>query len=201
MNLAEFCKLKSIKPKGILHVGACMLEEAQHYKDLGVDRVIWVEALPHDPARRARAAEFGHELHEFTPLSDRIETVSLRVASNIVSSSILPFKRHSEIYPDIIVKDEIPAITQRGDKLFNYFPPEIDAMCVDVQGAELKVLKGMGMLLDQINVIYAEVNLRELYDGCVLKDELSTWLKQQGFVNQEFFPVHLEEWEEGAFWR
>lgn len=201
LTFSQICKERGIKPTGILHVGGCMLEEAQDYKDLGVEKVIWVEAQPPDKRRQERAAQFGHELYEFTALSDRMETVSLRIASNLVSSSILPFQRHSAIYPDIVVTNEIPMVTSRGDEVFRGGLDGIDTLVLDVQGSELQVLNGLGKLLDGIQRVYAEVNLKELYTGCALRPKMEEWMREKGFGNQEFFPVHLEEWGEELFWR
>lgn len=203
MTFPELAKIHGFKPKGILHVGAAMLEEAQDYKDMGVDTVVWVEAQPPNKQRQARAAEFGHQLYEFIPLSDKMERVSLRITSNEVSSSILPLKRHSSIYPDIFVTEEVPLITMRADNLFQggLLPAAVDTLVLDVQGAELKVLNGMGNLLKQIQRVWAETNLKELYEGCVLKPQLDAWMLEHGFEYQEFHPVHLEEWGESLYRR
>lgn len=202
-NLKELSEKHSFKPTGILHVGASELNEAQLYKDMGVRTVIWVEALPHEDRRSAKAKEFGHVLFQACPFSDQQEIVEFQVTSNEVSSSILPLKRHAEVYPDIFVKKTLTMMTFRADFWFELygFPEEIDTIVIDVQGAELKVLRGMGKLLDQIQRAFLEVNLKEMYDGCVLKPELDDWMAKAGFVNSEFYPVHDEEWGEGYWWR
>lgn len=202
-NLKELSEKHGFKPTGILHIGAAMLNEAELYKELGVERVIWVEALPHDEARAARAESFGHVLYENLPLSDNTEFVWFQAASNWVSSSMLPFKRHAEVYPDITVKKLVPMIAVRAEDFFEWIPlpPEIDTLVIDVQGAELKVLRGMGKVLDQMKRCFLEVNLKEMYDGCVLKPELDDWMAKAGFGNSEFYPVHDDEWGESYFWR
>lgn len=190
------------KPTGILHVGAAMLEEAEVYHQLVGEKVMWVEAQPHSPLRKERADKFGQILFENVPFSDKTEPVILSITNNEVSSSILPLKRHSEIYPDIVVTQALRAYAARADDFFEAgLPSDINTLVLDVQGAELKVLKGMGKLLDQIEWIWAEVNLKELYEGCVLKPELDHWLAQHGFPLQEFFPVHHGEWGESLYRR
>lgn len=201
-NLKELSEKHGFKPTGILHIGASELNEAQIYKDMGVSKVIWVEALPHDEKRENKAKEFGHELFEHLPLSDKCECIEFYVSNNEVSSSMLPFKRHAEVYPDIVVKKKLRMMTVRADTLFGKgLPPEIDTLVIDVQGAELKVLEGMGKLLEQIQRAFLEVNLKEMYSGCVLKPELDDWMAKAGFGNSEFYPVHDEEWGEGFWWR
>ena len=57
-----------------------------------------------------------------------------------------------------------------------------DFLNMDIQGAELKCLKGFERNLGMINAIYAEVNEKELYAGCALLPELDAWLSEHGFV-------------------
>lgn len=201
MTIKEIFTQRGIKPGGILHVGAAMLEEAQDYKDMGVETVIWVEAAPEDQTRYERACLFGHVLYDECALGEENGKATFRVASNGHSSSILPFARHSQLYPDIIVTEEIEVPMYRADHLFKHFPPEIDTLVLDVQGAELMVLKGMGKLLEQIKWIHAEVSLTELYQGQALKPALDQWLKEHGFPRSEFFEVHISEWGEEIFYR
>jgi FkbM family methyltransferase len=201
--LRDICRERCFKPNGILHVGASMLEEAEQYRDeLGVKTVIWVEAQPHSERRSERAKWFDQVLYEQTPFSDKTEVVELRFASNEVSSSILPFKRHSEIYPDIVVTKTIPVVAVRADEfLVGRWPIEIDTLVLDVQGAELKVLKGLGELLTQIKLAWIETNLNELYEGCPLQPELDDWMAKHGFPNRDFQEIHKDEWGECAWWR
>lgn len=202
--LCDVCADHGIKPTGILHVGAAMLEEAEQYRDMGVKKVIWVEADKPSKRRQARAHEFGHDLFEYTALSDKREGVEFRVASNEASSSILPFARHSVIYPDIVVSESRPMFSERADEVFKdeyALPIEIDTLVLDVQGAELKVLRGMGKLLDQIKTAWLEINATELYTGCALRPDIEMWMRDKGFVNSDFQWVHQEEWGEELFWR
>lgn len=202
MTLKELSEKHGFVPTGILHVGAGMLEEAEQYRDMGVKTVIWVEALPHDDKRSARAKEFGNTLYEQCPLSDRMENVILLVASNSCSSSIMPFLRHSEIYPEVVVTNQYILCSFRGDQFLAYrFPPEIDTLVVDVQGAELRVVRGLGELMERIKRAWIEVNLKEQYEGAVLKPELDDWMAKSGFVNNEFYPAHPDEFGDSFYWR
>jgi hypothetical protein len=53
---------------------------------------------------------------------------------------------------------------------------------IDVQGYELEVFKGAVKTLEIIDIIYAEINLEELYKDCVLVDELDAFLRKFGFI-------------------
>jgi hypothetical protein len=47
----------------------------------------------------------------------------------------------------------------------NCLPDEIDALVVDVQGAEYRVLLGAGQYLENIGLVECEVSLRSIYQG------------------------------------
>lgn len=58
----------------------------------------------------------------------------------------------------------------------------IDFIHMDVQGAELLVLKGAGPKISDITSIWLEVSDEELYKNQVLKNELEKFLLENGFV-------------------
>lgn len=59
---------------------------------------------------------------------------------------------------------------------------EIDIMWVDVQGAELMVLDGLGDKIAKTKVIATEVGVSDLYHGGAGLKELHTYLTQRGFM-------------------
>ncbi len=54
-------------------------------------------------------------------------------------------------------------------------------MNFDIQGAEIKALKGAECVLPFANALYMEVNVEELYKGCGLLPEMDAYLKERGF--------------------
>jgi hypothetical protein len=63
---------------------------------------------------------------------------------------------------------------------------DLDFLNIDLQGAELKALKGMGDRLNQFKWAYLEVNWEELYKGCALFTEVEAYLGDFGFRVAEF---------------
>jgi len=49
---------------------------------------------------------------------------------------------------------------------------------MDVQGYEMKVLKGAIKTLESIKYVYCEINTVEMYEGCPLVEELDEFLGQ-----------------------
>lgn len=66
----------------------------------------------------------------------------------------------------------------------------VDAVWADIQGSELSALKGMGKLLDDVKVIFLEVEFKEMYKGQPLYDEIDTFLKGKGFKQVWIKKVH-----------
>jgi FkbM family methyltransferase len=57
----------------------------------------------------------------------------------------------------------------------------IDAMKMDVQGAELDILKGASTALETVRMLVAEVHLNKMYDGAALFGEVDGFLREHGF--------------------
>jgi hypothetical protein len=74
-----------------------------------------------------------------------------------------------------------------------------DFLNVDVQGAELFVLRGMGELINQFKWVYLEVNKAHLYVGCPLVEELDQYLANFGLVRVETMWAGNTNWGD-ALW-
>jgi FkbM family methyltransferase len=58
---------------------------------------------------------------------------------------------------------------------------EIDLMWMDLQGAEVHALQGLGDLLTRVKIIYTEVEYKQMYHGQPLGQELRDLLISRGF--------------------
>ena len=64
--------------------------------------------------------------------------------------------------------------------------PELDMIKIDVQGAELDVFKGAGQRLDDVLVIWTEVEFLPLYENQPLFSDVDQYLRQRGFMFHTF---------------
>jgi len=167
----------TINLKGILHVGAHQCEENDAYLAEGVkqDDIFWVEAN----SKIAKTLTLPNVIT--AAVSDVIETVTFNVTNNGQSSSILPLKDHSIVHPEVHVVSTESMVTQRLEDIIRERGIRANFLNLDIQGAELKALKGLGPYIDQFDCIYTEVNTRELYAGCALLPQLDDWLRWHGF--------------------
>ena len=102
-----------------------------------------------------------------------------------LSSSIYSLKDHKKIWKRVSMVDKVKMRSITLDTLFQkekLNPEEYDAMVVDVQGAELLVLKGAKNLLKHLTFIMVEVADFDAYDGCVKLPEMNKFMNDNGFI-------------------
>jgi FkbM family methyltransferase len=188
--LIDFRKLfpkYGIQPKGILHVGANVGEEAPVYDELGIKNVQWVEANPYICEKlRLNVEPLGHKWYNFAA-GDQNENIMLHESNNgSQSSSILDLGTHKVAHPEVHYLRDIPVQMRRIDDVFTpYSLIDVDFLNMDIQGAELKALKGMGEFLKYFKWAYLEVNKEELYKGCALVQDIDTYMLGFGFKRVE----------------
>jgi FkbM family methyltransferase len=185
--LRDLSERYGLAPSGVLHVGAHEGQEADTYDELGYHPIFWVEAdgevvrvLEENVGRRP-----GHHVVDAL-CADEERTVTFYRANNGQSSSILEFGTHAREHPKVVYVGHEPREATTVDALLSAGRiGRCGFMNLDVQGAELMVLRGAVRFLDSVDSIYTEVNKRELYKGCALIPELDAYLKALGFKRVE----------------
>jgi FkbM family methyltransferase len=99
------------------------------------------------------------------------------------SSSLLPAtQRQVEAFPETVEVDELVVEVRRLDELIAAADlPQPILMKIDVQGAELDVLRGAPRLLDGVCEILVECSLVELYAGQPRLDDTILFAREQRF--------------------
>ncbi len=64
-----------------------------------------------------------------------------------------------------------------------------DYLKMDIQGAELMVLRNSGSVLDDVGVIHIEVEFMQLYKNQPLFADVAQYLRERGFMFHRFFPI------------
>jgi hypothetical protein len=77
------------------------------------------------------------------------------------------------------------------DIIYKY-PIEYNFLNLDIQGAELKALKGMEEYLHKVDYIYTEVNADYVYKNCALINEVDDYLINFGLhrVETQIYPEY-----------
>ena len=173
-----------IKPKGVLHVGANVGEEAPIYLELGIRKQVWIEANPEIYEKLCANIVSNYQAIAYNyAAGDETKEVTLHISNNASqSSSILALGTHKTQHPDVhYIKDiKVPMI-----RLDTFTFPDCDFLNMDIQGFELKALKGMGEMLKQFKWAYLEVNKTEVYEGCGLIEDIDFYLGAFGFNRVE----------------
>ncbi len=184
LDLSTLISDFELQIEGILHIGAHHAEELDLYESLGVRKVIWLEGNPstyEQLAIRIKGKE-GHNAFNLLVSDKEGEEVAFNIASFSQSSSILEFGNHKRSYPDITTTEHVMLKTVRLDKFFPKGLKGINFVNLDIQGAELMALIGMGHLLTSIDYVYLEVNLIHVYKGCARLHQIDQYLGLNGFV-------------------
>jgi len=113
--------------------------------------------------------------------------------SNSESSSLYKLGSHAEYFPSIIPTREYKVVTSRLDQIISS-SEKIDFINLDIQGAELQALFGLGKLIDTVTEIYTEVNKGEVYKECAKVWEIDDYLNSLGFKRI------ATRWAKGADW-
>jgi FkbM family methyltransferase len=204
-DLAALAKRHGIKVRGAVHVGAHLGEEAEIYRKLGVPRMVLIEANPKLCAQlRARFSDDPTIVIINRAIADTAGKRVLHVTNATQSSSLLPLGRHAEVYPQIVAQESIEVDCARLDDVLGEVgekAAEYNILNIDVQGAELLVLKGAERILESIDLINAEVNFAELYEGCAQIDEIDDFLEQRGFVRVELACPYHHTWGDAVYLR
>lgn len=201
-NLERFWGIRS--PSKIIHVGAHEAEELGEYERLqwGSTKVVWVEALPEKAAelRKILAGRPHHEVHCVAAWNVSDDDLTFRVTSNSQSSSAFPLQDHQLVYPEIRVARTIELRSTALADLDLWDEQASDTFLnLDVQGAELNVLQGIGDRLVECQAVYCEVNTRELYQGAPLLSDIDKYMEKLGFSRVDIIVLRRFGWGDALY--
>lgn len=182
----------NINPTGVLHIGASEGQEAEVYDQLGIKKMVFIEAIPDVFLKLKQHISRYPDALALNACISNVDgqKVKFNISNNDgQSSSMLEFGTHSEEHPTVKFIDQIECTTTRIDTLFDTelvdLIDRLDFLNIDLQGCELLALQGMGDLLKQFKWAYLEVNQQELYKGCALIGEVDQYMKSFGFERVE----------------
>jgi FkbM family methyltransferase len=177
----ELIQNYNIRPKNILHVGAHLAEESPNYDKYFNVPIVWIEAQPQLCLKLKKFLDpKKNTIIQACILDKDDEIVSFNLSSNSQSSSILNFGTHSVNYPDVKVTEKLNFKSKKLETILR--SREVpDFINLDIQGVELKAIKSLGSLINNVNVIYTEVNKREVYEKCDLIEDMDIFLTSKGF--------------------
>ncbi len=167
---------------GVLHIGAHLGLESEEYASRGKS-VIWVEADPvtFKKLNENIALHKNQSAYNLVLGDQKREIEFFRASNGSQSSSIFSFSKENS-FKNVTTSEVLSLSMSRLDENFTANELEsFDHWVIDVQGAELLVLRGAGELLAICRTLFIECSKSEYYNGGVQWNELHTHLKSQGF--------------------
>lgn len=172
--------------RGVVHVGANRGQERRKYARRRLP-VVWVEPIPEVFELLERnIAGFERQRAIRALVSDTDgATVKFNIADNGGrSSSMLELTGHRDVWPHVDFSHSIELETVTLPTLLVREKVELtgfDALVMDTQGAEMKVLRGAAPILDRFTWIKAELFGFEAYAGACQRPEVDAFLAGHGF--------------------
>lgn len=182
-TLKELISLYQLDIRGVIHIGAHVGQEYDEYVACGIKNMMFFEPLknsysklikklPEDDRIRAYNIALGNETGT--------RVMFVETCNQGMSSSLLEPKHHLKQYPHITFNNREEVTIDKLDNI-DFDHSLFNMINIDVQGFELEVFRGGTITLDSIEVIRTEVNIAEMYKGCVLLAELDLFLAGHGF--------------------
>jgi len=170
-----------VRPNGVLHVGAHSGQEFDGYHANEFGRVLWVEAQESlIPDLVNKVCGVGDRVFNAVVWSESGVELDFKIANNSQSSSLFEFQDHKDFHPEVSFVSHELVRTVRLDDLIPENEP-FNMVNLDIQGAELEALEGLGARLDHVFWVYCEVNRTQLYAGIALVGEIDDFLQSAGF--------------------
>lgn len=161
--------------------------------------VLWIEANSEVfPVLQAAISSYPRQKAISHLVTDQAgQEVTFKIANNDgQSSSIFNLAEHKKMWPEIEYCSEQKHITTTIDALCEageIDPALYDVMVLDVQGAELMVLKGAAKSLRHIRFIRLEAADFNAYEGAPTREVISGYLKSCGYDEIQADPFEHKE--------
>ena len=180
------------KVRGVIHVGAHIGQEYNEYiETFGKIKTYWFELIPkiyNELLENLKGNEDVFCYNVALGENNGLSKIYLDDGNYHQSSSLLKPKEHQNIYPHIKFSEE-NSINILVQTLDYYNISDCNMLVLDTQGFELNVLKGSVTTLNNIDYIFTEFSLIELYEGCPSLQDLDNFLNPYGFVRKETWNV------------
>jgi FkbM family methyltransferase len=205
MQIQPFQVIKELglpSPRGVLQVGASYGQEMGWFVDNGITAGVFIEPLPEPFAALSATCR---QLPNFIAVNALCaettgERVHFHVASNGgMSSSMLAPANHLREFDFVRFEHTLELVTNRLDHVLAFLQQhghgaacaQLDLLYMDTQGAELKVLRGAGAVLQRMRYVVTEVTRNRMYDGAPQLSDLVAFLEPEGFtLNNVNFDRH-----------
>lgn len=207
--LAYLYKWFGVTPEGVLQIGANYGQEVKKFTTEGIRYGVFVEPLPHAFQELKNAVLKNSDFVAINALcaadagQEKVFFVSEQAGG---SSSMLKPTGHLDIHPEVAFNNELILRTSTVDEIIKNLCIEgherivnkLDLLYIDVQGAELDVLKGAKEFLSKAKFVFAEVSHGGLYEGDTSIKPILEFLEEHNF-KLAFAYINKHGWGDALF--
>lgn len=202
MIVSHYLNKIGYRPRGIVHVGAHLADEMEHYIECEPNLIVWIEAFP-------KYANYIRGLIQ----NSNFDKTSQKVIEALVADSdgdkrdFFVFSNEgasSSIFRSTaLLRETWPGVKETGEKLSlttsrldtalmanGVNAKDIDVLVFDIQGAEALAIKGAGVYLDSAMFVETEVSRASIYEGAPLVDEVISLMEARSFYPCTPIPWH-----------
>jgi len=210
MNDYKYLKENDVRLSGVIHVGAHRGENLGEHEALGANKIVWVEANPDvykellvtlenstldNKTFCVACSDVDDEQVEFHIIYG--EDAGHMVGNKGCSSLLKPVGKFESWHRETITQDTITldSLLSRN----NLDPKDYQLLEIDVQGAELLVLKGASTVLENVTYVSTEVTHYDPdYEGNAMFDTVKAFLNNAGFVHVDT-KLYEANWGDALF--
>jgi FkbM family methyltransferase len=201
-DLKLLCEKYKFIPNGIIHCGAHLAEEKIVYNSLFINNVVWIEANKKlvDSMKMMDSLKNDIIVNELL-WNNSDEELFFYITNNMQSSSILELDKHRLYHPEVEVEKKVKIKTKKLDDIIDEYKININNynfLNLDLQGVELKVIKGFNKNIKHIDYIYTEINTGEVYKNCDKLYEMDEYLQEKNFQRVEL-NIGTAEWGDAFY--
>ena len=190
---------------GVLHVGAHTMQELDDYRKLNIpeEKMYWIEGNPDVVQEMRHRRDKCKYIEAVISEVDGVD-VKFNISSNQgQSSSILELGTHVTLHPGISYVKSFTTKTKTLNTVCseNYIKPgDFNMLNIDLQGAELLALRGLGGdFFEHIQYIELEINNEYVYKDCALVGQLDDFLVPLGFTRRFTYWIKDTAWGEAVY--
>lgn len=178
LDFSKIVKKYSVKADGCIQAGCHFAEEHPEYVKAGIKKFVYIE--PCAAAFKVLRNKFSahHHIQLFNVACGEVECEQVMYTGSQnhgQSNSLLKMSKHHQIHPGITLPNTELVTVKRLDSL-GLANKGYQLLVMDCQGFENRVLKGATETLKQINYVYTEVNVDEVYENCARVEEIDSLL-------------------------
>jgi FkbM family methyltransferase len=182
--------------KSVIHCGAHLAQERYYYESIGAEKIVWIEGSPvifegltqslnNDLVGRklkAKHVPINALLYSEDGIKIKLHGFSNNGESNSIFRAADAFKARWPLISETGIDDQLVSTTL--DTIFQSDESGgVDLLVLDLQGAEIEVLRGGLQTLTAAKAVICEVSKLQVYEGGALYTDVVSFMKSAGFID------------------